>query len=486
MARAATLLRRRGRATAGTGHNVPVEGRRRRVSVRAGFRARATLAFAAGAVLIAATLALPAFFASRSYLTSQREASARRQAFANARLVRNVLRSPDADPSQLFGSLQREEGTDSVFRAGGRWFASSVATSRDSLPADLVKVVEEGHAGWQRYRLNGKSVIAVGVPVPAAGALYFEVDRLSQLDSALRAMSLALLLASVVTVIGGAIIGFILSGNLVRPIRMLAARAEAVAAGDATAFDEADVELAPLVGSLNRVIEGYATRAERESRFASDVSHELRAPLAALSAAVDVMQRRRGQLPDGTTVALDALSDQIDGFQTLVLDLLEMSRFDAGRAELVAEPADLRELIRHALVSISADDVPVFVDPAVPPRLVVDRRRIAQVIVNLVENARRYGGGATAVKAWRHGLAVRIAVEDHGPGVLPEDRERVFQRFERGSLPARKDVPKGTGLGLALVQEHALLHGGSAWVEDVDPDQGGGARFVIEIPMRTP
>ncbi|HEX2851570.1 MAG TPA: HAMP domain-containing sensor histidine kinase [Acidimicrobiales bacterium] len=459
---------------------------RRRLSVRTGFRARATLAFAAGAVLIAVMLSVPAFFASRSYLTSQRESSARRQAYANARLVRNVLRSPDADPARLLGSLQRDEGTDAVFRVGDKWFASSVATSRDALPGDLVAVVGRGHAGWQRYRLRDQPVIAVGVPVPAVNAMYFEVNRLTQLDSALRAMSLALLLASIVTTIGGGIIGFILSGNLVRPIRMLAARAEAVAAGDATAFDEADAELAPLVGSLNRVIEGYATRAEREARFASDVSHELRAPLAALSAAVDVMQRRRTQLPDGTTVALDALSEQIDGFQALVLDLLEMSRFDAGRAELVAEPTDLRELITHALASIGAWDVPVLVDPAVPSRLVVDRRRIAQALVNLVENARRYGGGATAVKAWHEADAVRLAVEDHGPGVLAEDRERVFDRFERGSLPSRADVPKGTGLGLALVREHAALHGGSAWVEDVDPAGDGGARFVIEIPVRTP
>ncbi len=462
---------------------VPDKGRRR---VRAGFRGRATLAFAAGALVIAATLSLPAFFASRAYLTSQRDGSARRQAYANARLVRNVLRGPDADPARLLASLQREEGADAVFRVGGRWFASSVATGRDALPGDLVKVAARGHAGWQRYRLRGKPVIAVGVPIPAVDATYFEVDRLSQLDSALRAMSIALLLAGLLTTLGGALVGFVLSGNLVRPIRRLASRAEALAAGESTELGEVPPELAPLVGSLNRIIESYSTRAERGARFASDVSHELRAPLAALSAAVDVMQRRRDQFPGGTTVALDALSEQIEGFQGLVLDLLEMSSIDAGRAELDAEPCDVREVVASALGTIGAADVPVTVDAGVPDRVVLDRRRIAQALANLVENARRYGGGATALTVRRCDGNVRVAVEDRGPGVVPADRERIFERFERGSLPARADVPKGTGLGLALVREHAALHGGRAWVEDVDPGGGGGARFVIEIPVRTP
>lgn len=154
--------------------------------------------------------------------------------------------------------------------------------------------------------------------------------------------------------------------------------------------------------------------------------------------------------------------------------------FDAGRAELHTEPTSPRELARAALAAVGADDLPLAIDPAVPPMVSLDRRRVAQALVGFLENAQRYAGGATRVLVSVAGDQLRFAVEDGGPGVPPDEADRIFVRFERGEHGRRQ--AHGTGLGLALVAEHAHLHGGRAFVEDGDV----GARFTIELPLCIP
>jgi len=114
-----------------------------------------------------------------------------------------------------------------------------------------------------------------------------------------------------------------------------------------------------------------------------------------------------------------------------------------------------------------------------------DKRRLERVIANLVENAANYGGGANRVQVERDGATLRISVEDEGPGVPPEERDAVFERFFRGSASGRRrSGGQGSGLGLALVAEHVRLHGGRVWVED--RPGGPGARFVVELPLAGP
>ena len=124
----------------------------------------------------------------------------------------------------------------------------------------------------------------------------------------------------------------------------------------------------------------------------------------------------------------------------------------------------------------------VVLDPAVPK---ADKRRLSRVIANLLDNAAKYGDGATRVQLRKDDDNVLIAVEDNGPGVPPEDRESIFYRFNRGSRAGRRLDVDGVGLGLALVAEHVRLHGGSVWVEDrANGEQG--SRFVIELPTEAP
>jgi two-component system sensor histidine kinase MtrB len=452
---------------------------------RIGHRARATVTFAVVAAVVSTALGVVVYSVSRSYLTDQRESAVRDRAFQNARTTRDQLRAPRADPGEVLGTLAPEDGAAALVRVDDEWYSSSVAIEADDLPRDALAEAETGVAAWQAYGRRGVAHIAVVVPLPAAEAIYAEVVPLGELERTLSTLGLALLVGAGATTIAGAALGFVAAGRLVRPLRRLTEQAELVAAGNVGGLDVVadDPDLAPLVRSLNSLIDGASQRTAQGARFVSDVSHEIRAPLAALSAATAVMQRRRAQLPSRSAEALDLLTEQIEEFQKIVLDLLEISRFDAGRAELVLEPTSCEDLARHASALVLSDaDLTIRVAEDVPPIVMLDRRRMAQVLVNLLENARRYAGGATEVSVSRPSeRIIAFAVGDRGPGVPPAEHTRIFGRFERGEHGQRG--PNGSGLGLSLVAEHVALHGGRVFIER---PADGGARFVVEVPLCEP
>ena len=162
----------------------------------------------------------------------------------------------------------------------------------------------------------------------------------------------------------------------------------------------------------------------------------------------------------------------------MVLDLLELSRLDAGISEINQEEIDIVPFIRRIASRYGVDDIRVIVSQGSDSFIKIDKRRFERIMANLLENARLHGGGVSLVEIenQRDG-STRVSVEDSGPGVAQSERVRIFERFARGS--AGRSRAGGTGLGLALVAEHARAHGGSAWVEDAT---SGGARFVIEFP----
>src|SRR5690606_30936173 len=244
-----------------------------------------------------------------------------------------------------------------------------------------------------------------------------------------------------------------------------------------------DPDLRPIASSFNNMAQTLQDRIERDARFASDVSHELRSPLMTLAASIEVMENQRDDLPERARSALDLMSADIDRFQQLVGDLLEISRFDAGVVHLEVEEVHLAELVMQAVTHSSDVDVPVQLDADLAGVVVnADKRRIVRVSANQLDNAAKYGGGATSVALRRVREGVQIAVEDRGPGVPEEDRTRIFERFSRGGAAGRRGSSDGVGLGLALVAEHVSLHGGRVWVED-RADGEEGARFVVQLPV---
>src|SRR5204862_3144270 len=177
-----------------------------------------------------------------------------------------------------------------------------------------------------------------------------------------------------------------------------------------------DPDLTPLIASFNEMVDALQDRIDREARFASDVSHELRTPLAAIGSAVNIVRRRRHS-PEEAAAALDVLEQQIESFQRLVLDLLEISRLESGTARLEREPIEPDRFARSVLASTGRSAVPLGVEPGVPDRALVDPRRLSQMLVNLLDNADKYAGGPTALIVSGTDAALRFAVEDRGPGI---------------------------------------------------------------------
>jgi two-component system sensor histidine kinase MtrB len=453
-----------------------------------GLRTRVTLAFAGGALMLSAALSGVSYGLVRNYLVDQTQTAALREAFVNASLARDGLRTSSASIPRILSSLQDPDGSPSLVFHDENWFSSKVGIGKESLPDAFRLAVNAGRASRQAYRQAGTAHLAIGLPLTAVKASYFEVFSLDQLDRTLRFLGLALLGAGLATTVAGAAVGRWASTRLLRPVADVAQAAAAVAGGrlDTRLPASDDVDLATLTTSFNSMADALQGRIERDARFASDVSHELRSPLTTLATTVGVLASRRDELPERSRAALDLLSADVERFQRLVEDLLEISRYDAGVADLHLEDVRLTELVTRAVASVGGPPVefgPGAANDGLP--IQADKRRMERVIANLVENAARYGGGATRVIVDAGHYVARVAVDDEGPGVVPEEREAIFERFFRGSASGqRRGGGQGSGLGLSLVSEHVRLHGGRVWVED-NP-AGAGARFIVEIPLGRP
>jgi signal transduction histidine kinase len=435
------------------------------------------LAFGGLAAIVSTLLAVVCFEVTRSTLIQQRERLAERQTYVNARSVDNALTRDPATPSAALADAQTSRQGFALVRVDGTWYSSSVTGDRSDLPSSLVAAIDDGSAARQRVHLDSGPAVAVGVPLSraAVGTAYVELVPMTEVSDAVNRIRQGLILAAVATTLAGVLAGRWASARILRPVSRTAEAANRISEGalDRRLESDGDADLEPLVQSFNNMVDGLQLRIEREARFASDVSHELRTPLAAMLSALSVA-RRRVKEPAGTE-ALDHLQHEVDRFTTLITDLLEISRVEAGVAELVLEAVEPRAFVGEVLASMGRDDVPVVLERDAPALVRLDARRMSQILVNLVQNADNYGGGATEVRIGGDTGHLRLIVDDAGPGIPPDQRDQVFERFVRGEDPS---VP-GTGLGLALVKEHVRLHEGTVVIKRAP---SGGARFVVTIP----
>ena len=459
---------------------------------RLGLGSRLTAAFALGAALLSALLAVVTYSLVRDNLVSQRERSATLQAYFNASTIRDGLRTAGANPLDLLLALDAGSGSSSFVLVDGAPYSTDVAIGLNEIPEELRQAVAEGRLARMRYELDrpsleGTARVAIGIPLPEVDASYFESASFNEVESALGSLTIALYLAGALTITAGAALGAAAGRRVLRPLAEVRQAAVAIAGGrlDTRVTTVDDADLGALVTSFNDMARALQERIERDARFASDVSHELRSPLTTLAASVEVLQGRREEMPARAQAALDLLVADVKRFNAMVEDLLEISRFDAGNASLQLDNVRIAELVALA-VGLRRSPVRVEVQrEAVGCVAQVDKRRIVRVLTNLLDNAEAYAGGATLVGVELAGTDVRISVTDAGPGVDPSERDRVFERFARGGAVAgQRSKSDGVGLGLALVKEHVGLHGGRVWIED---GAGGvGARFVVELPVTLP
>ncbi len=461
----------------------PLPGPRRRAWTL-GLRARVLTAFAMGALVLSALLAAVTYGLVRENLVRQRESVAVNQAYLNARSLRDSLRSTGVDVSSVLDSLTPAGGGSPVLVRQGVVFAP-LGIGLEELPPELRSIVASGQPARMRFSLDGESQLGVGLPLPSVQAAYFEVTSFRELEGALRSLGLSLLAAALVTTIAGAALGASVSRRVLRPLADVSAAAVAIAGGrlDTRMATTDDADLGTLVTSFNEMASALQERIERDARFASDVSHELRSPLTTLSASIHVLEARREDMPERAQAALDLLVADVARFSAMVEDLLEISRFDAGAAHLDLEEVRIGELVMHAVDASTDADVPVAVaGDTVDCVVQADKRRVVRVIANLIGNAESHGGGVVGVSIALLDDHVHIAVDDAGPGVDEVDRDRIFERFSRGSAAGSRGSGAGVGLGLALVREHVELHGGRVWVEARGTGEPG-SRFVVELPV---
>ena len=365
---------------------------------RVGLRNRATIGFAFVALSVVIGSSLLTYAVGRRYLLNQRESSAIQQSYVNARLVRTILRGPNPDLTNFLNGLNGGNASSSLVFFRGEWYSASVAVGTNALPPDLVASVQNGGAGHQRSRdSTGALNLVVGARLAATEASYFEVFPLAELDETLSVLRRALLLGASLSALVAAVVGRILARQLVRPLGPVTVAAESIAAGAlGTRLDEtADPDLDRLSHAFNTMTAALEERIDREARFAADVSHELRTPLTAVAAAVEIMQRRREQLPPEMLDAFNVLAEKISGFQRMVLDLLEISRMDAGTSPVEEEEVEIRPFVRKIAALHQLPESCAVVESNVPVTIRTDRRRLAQAMTNIVDNA-------GAIRGWRH------------------------------------------------------------------------------------
>jgi two-component system, OmpR family, sensor histidine kinase MtrB len=459
---------------------------------RLGLRKRITLAYTLGAFVLATVLSTTTFAFTRSILIHQREDSATLQAFINSRAVREKLRTNPVGVVDVLKEISPPSGTNLVVHWRDQWIPLSQESSEKDLPRALVTRVDAQQTAAQIITAQkGMRFLITGVQLEAnPPSSYYEIVKLDELSKTLRGVGVSLLGAALITTSFGVLLGAWASKRTVRPLAEAALAAKALAGGrlDTRLDPTDDSDLRSLAEAFNEMANTLQERVERDARFASDVSHELRSPLMTLSASIEVMQARRDEMPERAAAALDLLVADVGRFKGLVEDLLEISRFDAGAVRLHLEELLVAEFVRNAVAVSSVPSSSVAVSEQAESLIINgDKRRLARAIANLIDNARIHGGAdieITVEVPEGEGSPighVHIAVEDHGEGVVPEERQVVFKRFARGARSGRRGMGDGAGLGLALVDEHIRLHSGRVWVED-RADGAEGARFVIELP----
>jgi signal transduction histidine kinase len=451
-------------------------------------RVRLLTTFGLGAFILSSLFASLTYVGVHHVLVSDKINSDLKQSYVNAALVRSTLYTAPPNLPSLLNSIESATASNVLVQTHHQWLSRSHFASTNDVPAALLELVRAGHPAYQTLVVNGQIVFVVGVPIPAVETQFYEVFHLGVLDRTLRTLLQLLAVGALFTAAVGFAGGNWVARRAVRPLESVSLAAAAIAEGELTTrlvVVQADREVQQLTQSFNDMVEQLVNRLERDARFASDVSHELRSPLTTLATAAAVLQSHQDELSASGQESLNLLLADLSIFQSLVEDLLEMARSDAGAVPLVIETVPAVELVRQCLRSaarrhgLSEPVVEVERDVS-NPLVAVDRRRFERVVTNLVDNAHRYAGGTTAVRLCYDEGQLVIDFDDAGAGVPDEERDAIFERFFRGRAAHDRSLARGTGLGLALVRDHVRAIGGHISVL-TSPE--GGARFEIRLPM---
>jgi signal transduction histidine kinase len=316
-------------------------------------------------------------------------------------------------------------------------------------------------------------------------------------QAAQRSERLTAAIAALAIVVAG-VSGLALSLAIVRPVQRMGADLQRIAAGDFSkhiAVDNRD-ELGVLARSINSMNDELARlyaeirdADQRKSEFLANMSHELRTPLNAIIGFAEVLQQKMfGALNEKQDEYVGDIATSGKHLLSLVNDILDLAKVEAGKMELQPSVFSLQEVIESGATMVRERAatrkiaLSVELDAALGP-IEADERKVKQVLFNLLSNAVKFTppGGSIAVSAARRDGEVRVAVRDTGPGIAPEDQARIFEEFQQTKTGAQTE--ESTGLGLTLAKRLIELHGGRLWVES---EVGKGSTFTFALPMSEP
>ena len=290
------------------------------------------------------------------------------------------------------------------------------------------------------------------------------------------------------------VLGLLLSWSLIGPLQRIGVRLAAIASGDFSRHVEVanrdelgalGTNVNQMNDELDRLYRELETASRHKSEFLANMSHELRTPLNAIMGFSQVLREKLfGELNEKQEEYVGDILSSSEHLLALINDILDLSKVEAGQVELEIAPFSVREALERGAVMVkeramrNGVELGLTIDPSVGI-VAADERRIRQVVFNLLSNAVKFtpAGGSVEVRSAQVDGELRISVADTGPGIAPEDHERIFEEFQQTKVGAEQR--EGTGLGLALSRRLVELHGGRIWVESAP---GEGSTFTFTVP----
>ncbi|MFF0433287.1 ATP-binding protein [Streptomyces sp. NPDC004327] len=350
------------------------------------------------------------------------------------------------------------------------------------------------HLFWQRTQRGGTPYLVGGTRIDGGGPTGYVFKSLAAEKADLNSLSWSLGIATGLAVIGSVLLAQVAATTVLRPVHRLGEAARQLGEGklDTRLRVSGTDELADLSRTFNSAAESLqkrvadmSAREEASRRFVADMSHELRTPLTALTAVTEVLEDEQDSLDPMIAPAVALVVSETTRLNTLVENLMEVTRFDAGTARLVLDDVDIADQITACIDARAwLDAVDLDAERGIMARL--DPRRLDVILANLIGNALKHGGSPVRVSVrtepGAEGDELVIAVRDHGPGIPAEVLPHVFDRFYKAS--ASRPRSDGSGLGLSIAMENALIHGGSITADNSTDADGvvDGAVFVLRLP----
>ena len=405
-----------------------------------------------------------------------------------------ALPTPDDIANSLLLQTIQQRGVEAVIDLGDQGAAISDAALGeaqvvvDALPAELTQQVADGQLAYAWTSVGGQSSLVVGGPAQASGPDVYFIHDATALEATLQQLRLALTVGALLLILLALVVARRVARSVLSPVEAAGRAAERIQAGDLSARVPvtSDDEFGAWAERFNRMAAtladtiGRLEAAETQNRrFVADVAHELRTPVAALVAEASILREHLDVLPEASRRAAELLVSDVGRLRTLVADLMEVSRFDAGAEQIVLETVDVGRFVAtvvagHApAATVSGLEAPVVIE--------TDPRRLDRILGNLLDNANEHAAGAAVeVRAASTGTWLTLSVADRGPGVPPERLDRIFERFYKAD-PSRH--AGSSGLGLAIAAEHAQLLGGTLTARN---RSGGGLELDLRLPVTGP